>query len=185
MDVAVLDDHIAEIDPDPEYDPLILGRPRIALGHPTLDGDRTGDGLNDAREFDEDAITGCLDDAALVFGNLGVDEFAAMGSEPCESAGFVLTHEAAISGDIGGENGREPALDPLSAQCFLPGRLPNSQSAPPMEDDQSDPIVRIINRDGRRVSTALGDLATATNGRFPPVVDPRHGYQASDFIPTS
>jgi len=37
-----------------------------------------------------------------------------------------------------------------------------------MEDDQSDPIVRIINRDGRRVSTALGDLATATNGRFPP-----------------
>jgi hypothetical protein len=58
-----------------------------------------------------------------VFGNLGVDEFAAMGSEPCESAGFVLTHEAAISGDIGGENSREPAFDPLSAQCFLLGRL--------------------------------------------------------------
>lgn len=64
-------------------------------------------------EFDEDAITGCLDDAALVFGNRGVDEFAAMGSEPCESAGFVLTHEAAISGDIGGENSREPEFDPL------------------------------------------------------------------------
>jgi hypothetical protein len=45
-----------------------------------------------------------------------------MGSEPCESAGFVLTHEAAISGDIGGENGREPAFDPLCAQCFLPGK---------------------------------------------------------------
>ena len=91
MDVAVLDDHIAEIDPDPEYDPLILGRPRIALGHTPLDGDRTSDGLNNAWEFDQDAITGCLDDAPLVFGDLGVDEFAAMGSEPCESAGFVLT----------------------------------------------------------------------------------------------
>ena len=43
-----------------------------------------------------------------------------MGSEPCECAGFVLTHEAAISGDVGGENGREPAFHPLSAQCFLP-----------------------------------------------------------------
>src|SRR5262249_44141855 len=132
-------------------DPLILGRPRIALGHATLDGDRTGDGLNDARELDEDAITGCLDDAALVFGNLGVDEFAAMCSEPCESAGFVLSHKAAISGDIGGENGREPALDPLSAQCFLPGRLSISQSAPTMEDDQSDATMRIINRNERRV----------------------------------
>ena len=53
-------------------------------------------------------------------GDLGIDELAAMDSEPCESAGFVLTHEAAISGDVGGENGREPAFDPLSAQNFLP-----------------------------------------------------------------
>ena len=54
----------------------------------------------------------------------GIDQFAAMRSEPCEGAGFVLTHEPAVSGDIGGENGREPAFDPLSAQWLLPGRLP-------------------------------------------------------------
>ena len=91
VDVAVFDNDVAEVHSDPEGDPLFFRCPGIAFGHPTLEGDRTGDGLNDAREFDEDAITGCLDDAALVFGNLGVDEFAAMGSEPCESAGFVLT----------------------------------------------------------------------------------------------
>jgi hypothetical protein len=38
------------------------------------------------------------------------------------SSGFVLAHEASISGDIGGENGHKPAFDPLSARCFLPGK---------------------------------------------------------------
>jgi hypothetical protein len=47
-----------------------------------------------------------------------------MRSEPGEGAGLVLSHEAAISGDIGGEDGREPALDPLSAQCILPRGCP-------------------------------------------------------------
>jgi hypothetical protein len=58
-------------------------------------------------------------DPALVFGDFGVDEFPAMGSEPGDSAGFVLTREEAISDDIGGENGREPTFDPLSAQNRL------------------------------------------------------------------
>jgi hypothetical protein len=43
-----------------------------------------------------------------------------MGSEASQSAGFVLTHEAAVAGDIGGEDGREPAINPLSAQDVLP-----------------------------------------------------------------
>jgi len=36
--------------------------------------------------------------------------------------GVALSHEAAVSGDIGGENSREPTFDPLSAQCSLPTR---------------------------------------------------------------
>src|SRR5205085_8641855 len=82
-----------------------------------------------ARELDQDAVAGRLDDAALVLGDLWVDQFAAMGSKPRESAGFVLAHHAAVAGDIGGENGRKPALDPLSAQDVLLGPTP-AQSAP-------------------------------------------------------
>jgi hypothetical protein len=37
MDVAVLDNHIAEINTDPEGDPLFLGGIRVALGHAALD----------------------------------------------------------------------------------------------------------------------------------------------------
>jgi hypothetical protein len=37
-----------------------------------------------------------------MLGDFKIDQFAAMGSELRESAGFVLPHEAAISGYIGG-----------------------------------------------------------------------------------
>ena len=55
-----------------------------------------------------------------MFGDFWIDEFAAVCSKPSERAGLVLAHEAAVAGDIGGEDGREPAIDPLSAQDCPP-----------------------------------------------------------------
>ena len=67
-----------------------------------------------------------------MLGDLGVDEFAAMASEPRESASLVLSHEARITGDIGGENGRKTPLDPLSAQMLSPRtRLVENSKPPP------------------------------------------------------
>ena len=43
---------------------------------------RAGNGFNDARKLYEDTVPGRLDDAALVLGDFGVDEFATMVSEP-------------------------------------------------------------------------------------------------------
>ena len=37
VDVLALDDHVAEVDADPEADALRLGHRRLALGHATLD----------------------------------------------------------------------------------------------------------------------------------------------------
>jgi hypothetical protein len=65
----------------PTDDPLMFGRPGVALGHSLLHGNRTGDSLNDARELNEDAVARRLDDAAFMFGDLWIDEFTAMGSE--------------------------------------------------------------------------------------------------------
>ena len=76
VDVVALDDDVAEVDADPEYDPLVFRDRDVALGHPALHRDRAGDGLDDAREFDQDAVAGRLDDAALVLGDLGIDQFA-------------------------------------------------------------------------------------------------------------
>jgi hypothetical protein len=44
-----------------------------------------------------------------------------MRAQSRERAGFVPTHKAAVSRNIGGKDGREPAFDPLSAQRFLQG----------------------------------------------------------------
>src|SRR5437667_97483 len=73
VDVVVLpDDDVAQIDADTEHDPLRLGRRRIALGHPTLHGNRASDSLYDAREFDQDAVAGGFDNATFVVGNLWI-----------------------------------------------------------------------------------------------------------------
>src|SRR4051794_8039998 len=108
MNVAVLDDDVAEVDADPEYDPLVFRGRDVAFGHSPLHGDRAGDRLDHTRTLDQDSVAGRFDDSTFVLGDLGVNEFAAVGSEPSEGAGFVLAHEAAITGDIGGENGRKP-----------------------------------------------------------------------------
>ena len=115
MYVVFLDDDVAKIDPDPEHDPLFLGCPGISLAHSTLHSDRTGDGLNDTRKFDQDAVAGRFDDAAFVLDDFRINEFPAMRSEPSQSASLVPAHQPRVAGHIGSENGSEPALDALSA----------------------------------------------------------------------
>jgi hypothetical protein len=120
MNVAGFDDHVSEVYADAEFDPVFRDRD-VALVNPTLYRDRTSHGFNDAREFDQKAVASCFDDPAFVLGDVGINQFTAMSSKPVQGASFVPPHEAAISGDIGGEDGREPAFDPRSAQLgFLP-----------------------------------------------------------------
>ena len=99
MNVPVLYDDVAEVDADAKYDPLVLGNRDVALGHPTLHGDRTGHGLNDARELDQNAVAGRLDDATLVVGDLRVDQLAAMDTQPCQRPRLILAHQAAVAGE--------------------------------------------------------------------------------------
>ena len=51
-----------------------------------------GDCLNDTREHDQDTVASRLDDAALVFSDLRVDQLAAMDTQACQRAGLVGTH---------------------------------------------------------------------------------------------
>ena len=93
MDVGIFNDDIAQIDANSKYDPLVLRDRDVALGHPTLDGDRTGNGFNNARKLYEDAVAGGFDDTAFVVGYFGIDEFAAMLFEPRQGARLILAHE--------------------------------------------------------------------------------------------
>src|SRR5205823_6063900 len=78
VDVAILDDDIAQIDADPKYHPLFLGYAVIALCHAALHRHRTSDGLYNAWEFDQYAVAGRFDGAASVLVDLWIDQFALM-----------------------------------------------------------------------------------------------------------
>src|SRR5215471_13892601 len=95
--------------------------PSSTITSPELMPTRYSIRSSSAREFDQDSVAGRLDDASLVLGDLRVDQIAAQRPEACQSAGLVSFHQTAVSGDIGRQNGREPALDPLCAQDALPG----------------------------------------------------------------
>jgi len=73
-DVVAVDDHVAEIDADPECDALVLGYVGLTVDHCPLHLDSATDRIDDAREVDQHPVAGGLDDPPVVFCDLGVDQ---------------------------------------------------------------------------------------------------------------
>ena len=73
----------------------------------------TGDRFDNRRKLNEDAVAGGLNEAALVLGDCGIDQFTAQFPHPVQCASLILAHEPAVSHDIGRKNSGEPALDPI------------------------------------------------------------------------
>jgi hypothetical protein len=113
IDVVAIDDYVAEVDPDPENDALVLGVIAIAVDHCPLDFDGAAHGIDYALEFHQHAVAGGLDDAAAVLRDLRIDELAAMRFEAFERAFFVGSHQPRVARHIGGEDRGKTALDRL------------------------------------------------------------------------
>src|SRR5579862_9214828 len=112
-DVALLDDNVADVNPDTDFDALLIRNADIALRHPVLHVDGAARGVHGADEFDQYAVAGAFDDTAAMLRDGRFEEFAAVGVEPGERAFLVGTHQPAVSRDIGGENRRKPPLHTL------------------------------------------------------------------------
>ena len=82
----------------------------VALAHVALDLGGAGDRIHDARELDQHAVAGELDDAPPMLGDLGVDQLLAMRLERRERGGLVDAHEAAVADHIGGQNSGQTAF---------------------------------------------------------------------------
>jgi len=65
--------------------------------------------VDHARELGQDAVASGVDDAAVVPADQRQDH-CLMSLEVADCLGLVLAHKAAVAGDVGGENSREPAL---------------------------------------------------------------------------
>jgi hypothetical protein len=110
VNVIALDDDIAEVDPDAKLDGLPGIAPGVAFGHRALDFNRAAHRVDDAGELDQGAVAHQLDDAPVVLGNRGIDQFGPVTLKPRQRAGLILAHEARVADHIGGQNCREPPL---------------------------------------------------------------------------
>ena len=107
VDIAFLDDHIADVDADAESDALLLGQLPLALGHAPLDRRGALDRIYNASELDQHAIAHELDDATVVLGDLRLDEIFAEGLQARVGPRLVARHEPAVADNVGGQNRRE------------------------------------------------------------------------------
>jgi hypothetical protein len=73
-DVIALGDYVSEVDPDAEFDPSFWWARRLSLANSPLHFDRAAHGINNAGELGEEAVSGVLDDPAVVLGDLRVDQ---------------------------------------------------------------------------------------------------------------
>jgi hypothetical protein len=77
VDVALIDDNIAEINADAEVDAPFSGNVSVvALCHVALHLDRAAHRIDDAGKLDQRAVAGGFDKAATVLPDLWVDQFA-------------------------------------------------------------------------------------------------------------
>ena len=94
IEVVALDDHVAEIDADAQFDAAVRFDPGVPLGHRLLHFDRAAHRIDDARKFHQQAVPGGLDDAAVVLGDLRIEKLAAQRFEAIERAFLVRPHQS-------------------------------------------------------------------------------------------
>ena len=114
VEVVLVDDHVAEIDPDAEHDPGVLGKVEVLLRDDPLNFDRACHGIDDAGELDQRPVAHELDDAAVVSIDQRFDEFAAKRLEPGKCARLVQAHQAAVPHHVGGEDSDQLPFQMLS-----------------------------------------------------------------------
>src|SRR6516164_6827508 len=75
IEVATLDHHVAEVDPNPEDNSAVVGDVTVSRVHRFLQLHRAIDRVNRAGELHQDAIAHDLDDSAVVICDSGLQDF--------------------------------------------------------------------------------------------------------------
>jgi hypothetical protein len=128
IEIVALDDHVAQIDADAQFDAVVRRDTRVPLGHRLLHRDRAAHRVDDARKFHKHAVAGGLDDAALVLGDLRIEELMAQRFEAFERAFLVRPHQPRIPRHIGGEDRGETA-GLAHVALFIANRKPENSSS--------------------------------------------------------
>jgi len=109
VNVAAVDDQVAEVDTNAKPQAARLGKLQITVDHRALDFGSAAHRVDDTGEFRQHTVTGGLDDAAVMLAGLRVDDFAHMRLEALVRAFLVRSHQARIADHIGREDCGETA----------------------------------------------------------------------------
>jgi len=92
MDIVAFDYHVAQIDADPEIDPLIARLGGVAFRHAFLDLYGALDGINNARELHQQSVAGGLGDTVSSARDSRLDQFVEMGVESRARPSLLVAH---------------------------------------------------------------------------------------------
>ncbi len=115
VNVVALDDDVANADAHAIGNPPAFGNTGVAPSHLTLHIDGEVDSVHNAAELHEGAVAHQLDDPTAKIVALGLNHFLALGLELSERTSLVSSHEAAVTDNVGSEDGGQPALYALFA----------------------------------------------------------------------
>jgi hypothetical protein len=104
IDIVSVHNDVAEIDPNAEPERPGFGGALIRISHATLDRRGTLDRIYDAGELDERTIAHQFDYTAAERFYRGVNHFPTAFFKSRERADLILSHEAAITNHVGGQN---------------------------------------------------------------------------------
>jgi hypothetical protein len=107
IDVAALDDHVTEMDTDPQMQLVPLADGGVARTEAALDLDRALQCLDDARELDQRAVAHQLDRAPRVALDCRVDDVGPDLLEAAQRPRLVALHQAAEADHVHRDDGRE------------------------------------------------------------------------------
>ena len=104
--IALLD-HVAQMDADAELDATLRRKTRVALDHAILHLDCAANGIDDASELYEDAVTRPLHYAPVMRCDGGIDQIAPQPAQSRKGAILVGASQPAVSDNIRREDGCE------------------------------------------------------------------------------
>jgi hypothetical protein len=108
-DVMRFDDHVADIDADPEGNALIFRIAVCNLKDAGLEPGRGPNRFDGTRKLGQEPVAGILDDTTSVLSDCRLDSVRQKRAQFSVGRLFVMVHEPGIAGDVRGQYRRQPA----------------------------------------------------------------------------
>ncbi len=104
INIATLNDDVAEVDANPILNPMMLGQRCVASDHVLLDDDAAPHGLDRTIESRNKTVAGGFDKPSVMPCNAGFDEAALDPLHATVRSFFIDFHQPAVARDIANDN---------------------------------------------------------------------------------